>query len=166
MFEASERGPPSVGTRLRNGPQEEPMPAAMRKKLAQRFPPESRTGRTLRLSASTVGRLMDNLLAPWRLTYGVLRMAWVWGKGGSGVGRAPQGQTVVMLVVSQLNIDPRVRQEARALAAGGFEVVVIWPESASEIGRPIDWGAGITFERMLPKTGLFAGRYPGFLGND
>ena len=139
---------------------------AMRKKLAQQFPRESRMGRRLRLSASTVGRLVDNVVAPWRLTNGVLHIAWVWGRGGSGIGRAPQGKTIVMLVVSQLHIDPRVRQEARALATGGFDVVVIWPESASQIGMPIDWGPGIAFERMLPKAGRFAGRYPGFLGKD
>jgi glycosyltransferase involved in cell wall biosynthesis len=64
---------------------------------------------------------------------------------------------VVMLVVSQLNVDPRVEREARALAANGFRITVICPEwYAADHERPeIDWGPGVEI-RLLP---LAAGRY-------
>jgi glycosyltransferase involved in cell wall biosynthesis len=139
---------------------------AIREQLARIFPPKSRMGRGLRLSASAVGRLADMVAAPWRLTSAILRMARAWGTAGCGIGFAPQGRTVVMLVVSQLHIDPRVRQEARVLAAAGFDVVVMWPELATQIGLPIDWGPGITFERLPPAASRFAGQYPGFLGHE
>jgi glycosyltransferase involved in cell wall biosynthesis len=111
-----------------------------------------------------MGRQVDDVVIPWRLTRDALRMGWAWRKAGHGIGAAPRGKTVVMLAVSQLHVDPRVRQEARVLASAGFDVIVIWPEVVSQLGRPIDWGPGITFKRLPPRAGRFAHRFPGYLG--
>ena len=45
------------------------------------------------------------------------------------VGRHAQGRQVVMMVVSDLRIDPRVEREARSLAAAGYIVEVICPQT-------------------------------------
>jgi glycosyltransferase involved in cell wall biosynthesis len=58
---------------------------------------------------------------------------------------------IVMLVVSDLRIDPRVEREARALAAAGWRVLIIAPDisSPSLATAPIDWGPRVSF-RLLP----------------
>ena len=46
-----------------------------------------------------------------------------------------------MLVVADMRFDPRVEREARALAAGGYAVTVIWTDplmAASGQPTPID----------------------------
>ena len=48
-----------------------------------------------------------------------------------GIGAAAVGRAVLMLVVSDLRIDPRVEREARALAAAGYSVTVICPEDVN-----------------------------------
>src|SRR5207344_168545 len=45
-----------------------------------------------------------------------------------GIGRRAVGRHIVMLVVSDLRIDPRVEREARALVSAGYRVTVICPE--------------------------------------
>lgn len=93
-------------------------------------------------------------------------LAW-YGLGRNGVGRQAQGRTIVMVVVADMRVDPRVQREARALAAGGFQVHVIWTDPQLGPGgqRPeIDWGENITFEALPRDAGRFSSQFPGFLG--
>lgn len=66
-------------------------------------------------------------------------------------------QQIVMVVVSQLRIDPRVERGARKLAADGFEVVIVAPDVSHPPHSvdPLDWGPNITFD-LQPAT---AGNY-------
>ena len=61
------------------------------------------------------------------------------------------GKRVVMLVVSNLRVDPRVERAARCLAEAGYRVTVIWPDAyePSHQQQPLCWGDGIEF-RPLP----------------
>ena len=54
---------------------------------------------------------------------------------------------VVMLVVSDLRIDPRVHRSAHALASAGYRVTVICPDISSPSLReqPLIWDSGIEF---------------------
>src|SRR5262245_48619712 len=45
-----------------------------------------------------------------------------------GIGANAVGRHVLMLVVSDLRIDPRVEREARALASAGYRVTVLCPD--------------------------------------
>jgi starch synthase len=87
----------------------------------------------------------------------------------AGVGNRPVGRQVVMLAVSDMRIDPRVEREARALAAAGYTVHVIWTDPLMRRrGGPqpsIDWGQGITFEAIPERDGRFSTQFPGFLGS-
>jgi glycosyltransferase involved in cell wall biosynthesis len=81
---------------------------------------------------------------------------------------ADRPRHVVMLVVSQLNVDPRVEREARALAEHGFRVTVICPAwYASDHERPeIDWGPGVDI-RILPfSAARFADEFPYLYGKE
>ncbi|MBY0421247.1 MAG: glycosyltransferase, partial [Parvularculaceae bacterium] len=62
----------------------------------------------------------------------------------------PKSKRVVMFATSQFRIDPRVEREARALAARGFEVVVVGPDvSEPPLAKsPIDWGRGVSFHLL------------------
>ncbi len=87
---------------------------------------------------------------------------------GPGVGARAQGREVVMLVVSDLRIDPRVEREARALVGGGYAVTVLCPDlgkgELAECG--LDWGPGIRFD-ILPWTAAsFANEFPGFMAHE
>lgn len=84
-----------------------------------------------------------------------------------GIGACAQGRTVVMIAVADMRVDPRVEREARALAAAGFEVVVIWTDpvlSGTGIAALIDWGPRITFHSVPQSSGEFSQHFPGFLG--
>jgi starch synthase len=84
-----------------------------------------------------------------------------------GIGRDAQGREVVMLVVADMRFDPRVEREARALAAGGYVVTVIWTDplmAASGQPTPIDWGEGVAFRSLPKRAGAFSWQFPGFLG--
>lgn len=81
-----------------------------------------------------------------------------------GIGTNASGRRIVMLVVSNIWIDPRVEREARALAAAGYEVEVICPDLAQPEGscQSPDWGNGVRV-RLLPAMAAdFAGVRPGF----
>lgn len=87
---------------------------------------------------------------------------------GPGVGRRALGNEVVMLVVSDLRIDPRVEREARTLAGAGYAVTVLCPDlGQGELAAyGLDWGPGIRFE-ILPWTAAsFVNEQPGFLGHE
>lgn len=87
---------------------------------------------------------------------------------GPGVGRRALGNEVVMLVVSDLRIDPRVEREARALVAAGYAVTVLCPDlGQGELAAyGLDWGPGIRFE-ILPWTAAsFVNEQPGFMAHE
>src|ERR1700722_16011266 len=72
-----------------------------------------------------------------------------------GIGRNATGHHIVMLVVSDLRVDPRVEREARTLASAGYAVTVICPDPTQghEPELKIDWGARITFELLHWSSG-------------
>lgn len=89
------------------------------------------------------------------------------GDGVVGIGRAATGRQVVMLVVSDLRIDPRVEREARSLVAAGYTVSVICPEpfegAASTVD--LDWGPGVAINWIHKSGGDFVNYRPGFLAD-
>lgn len=82
-------------------------------------------------------------------------------KAASGSGE------IVMLVVSDLRIDPRVEREARALAMAGFPVKVVFPDiSLPRIAdQPLNWGAGVTFRPLPLETSAYVMDCPWLFGN-
>ena len=71
--------------------------------------------------------------------------------------------SIVMLVVTALDRDPRVERAARTLAARGFPVTIIcpaWHPEPQKIAARMDWGPGIAF-RILPNgVARFAFYFP------
>lgn len=71
-----------------------------------------------------------------------------------------------MLAIADMRVDPRVEREARALAAAGYAVHVIWTDPLLNPGgvqSAINWGEGISFE-ALPRGETYASeQFPGFL---
>ena len=57
---------------------------------------------------------------------------------------------IVMLVISEVWRDPRVEREARALAAAGFEIEILYPDYFSHIysGSSVTWGERISFSPL------------------
>lgn len=88
------------------------------------------------------------------------------GDTGPGIGARAVGRDVLMLVVSDLRIDPRVRREARALAADGYRVTVVCPSPFVDTAMPpeIDWGDGIDIRYVSVACGNYVGVRPGFQG--
>lgn len=87
--------------------------------------------------------------------------------GRVGIGECPEGRIVVMLVVADMRFDPRVEREARALAASGFRVHVIWTDPQFNKAGPqagIEWGENVSFEALPLSAGRFSEYFPGFLG--
>jgi glycosyltransferase involved in cell wall biosynthesis len=58
-----------------------------------------------------------------------------------------ESREIVMLVISEVFRDPRVEREARALAAAGYRVRILYPDyfSVHHPAEIIDWGPGIEF---------------------
>lgn len=85
---------------------------------------------------------------------------------GPGIGASANGRDVLMLVVSDLRIDPRVEREARALAAGGYRVTVICPDPTygQVKNLAVDWGAGITVRFIAGPASDYILARPGFEG--
>lgn len=103
------------------------------------------------------------IVLPWATL--VFVAAW-FAPGKVGIGRRAEGRRIVMLVVADIRFDPRVEREARALAAGGFSVHVIWtdPQMTKGSTRPaVEWGNYITFEAVPMSAGWFSEQFPGFL---
>src|SRR5438477_989569 len=73
-------------------------------------------------------------------------------------GRSP---LILVLVFSDLRIDPRVRREARALAAAGFNVKILYPDAMSTPSDPVsfDFGPGIEFRSLPASAASYIGRY-------
>ncbi len=83
---------------------------------------------------------------------------------GLGIGRNAQGSHVLMLVMSDLRIDPRVEREARALAQGGYRVSVLCPSSLPDREAPptIDWGPGVAIRFIEQSAWSSVVQRPGF----
>jgi glycosyltransferase involved in cell wall biosynthesis len=80
-----------------------------------------------------------------------------------GIGRAATGREIVMLVVSDLRVDPRVEREARALAAAGYSVKIFCPDPTQGKNRylKIDWGNNINIEFLHWSAASFVRYRPG-----
>lgn len=61
---------------------------------------------------------------------------------------------VVMLVVSDIRVDPRVQKAAKVAAEAGFKVTVVTPRSVWSNVAPesIDWGPGVSFAFPEPRS--------------
>lgn len=83
-----------------------------------------------------------------------------------GIGAAAAGRAVLMLVVSDLRIDPRVEREARALAAAGYSVTVICPDPTlgAETDLAIDWGRDVSIRFIEGVASQYLLARPGFEG--
>ena len=81
------------------------------------------------------------------------------------IGSKPQGRKVVMLVVSDLRIDPRVEREARVLALSGFNVTVICPDPTYGKGPKckLDWGPNVAIEFIHWTASSFMAEPPGYM---
>ncbi len=88
------------------------------------------------------------------------------GRAAIGIGAQATGCNVLMVVVSDLRIDPRVEREARALAAGGYHVTVMCPDPTLGALRniTIDWGQGIDIRFIAGEASAFLMQRPGFEG--
>jgi len=80
------------------------------------------------------------------------------------VGARASGREIVMLVVSDLRVDPRVEREARALASAGYTVSVICPEPSEGIGATfnLDWGQGVSIKYVHWAGATFMSEKPGY----
>jgi glycosyltransferase involved in cell wall biosynthesis len=80
------------------------------------------------------------------------------------IGARAAGRQIVMLVVSDLRVDPRVEREARVLASAGYMVTVICPELSEGAGVTynIDWGQGVLINYIPPTGSAFMSRKPGY----
>ena len=80
------------------------------------------------------------------------------------IGSRATGRHIVMLVVSDLRIDPRVEREARALAAGGYKVTVLCPEPFDGAGKEygLDWGPSVSIQFVHCSASSFLSSRPGY----
>lgn len=91
--------------------------------------------------------------------------ATTWDVLAPGIGRRASGCEVVMLVYSDLRIDPRVERETRTLARAGYHITVVCPIPSDCVeAPPLDWGPNVSFH-LLPRSAWrdIVGR-PGFEG--
>lgn len=61
--------------------------------------------------------------------------------------KGPLSKHVVMLVVSDIRVDPRVQKSAKMAVQAGFQVTVVSPHYpwVSKVAGVVDWGPGIAF---------------------
>jgi glycosyltransferase involved in cell wall biosynthesis len=81
----------------------------------------------------------------------------------------PLQRHVVMLVVSDVRVDPRVQKAARAAVEQGFRVTVVAPSHRRAMPAPAtpDWGPGIAFEfPEVRKAALPNHHYPYLVDSD
>jgi len=84
---------------------------------------------------------------------------------GSRIGQLDP-HAVLMLVVSDLRIDPRVEREARTLAAVGYSVHVVCPDFTlgQQPNLVIDWGPAVTIHLAHHEALRYVMRRPGYMG--
>jgi len=87
---------------------------------------------------------------------------------GKRIGSLASGRDVVMLVVSDLRIDPRVERESRALAAAGYDVTVICPEpyEGGMQSLKLDWGPHVEIKLVRWTAASFVNKEPGYLAEE
>jgi glycosyltransferase involved in cell wall biosynthesis len=80
------------------------------------------------------------------------------------IGTNARGRQIVMLVVSDLRIDPRVEREARALSGAGYQVHIICPAvpDADPAQIKLDWGPSVTIEFLHWSAASFMDQPPGY----
>lgn len=80
----------------------------------------------------------------------------------------PQSRLVLMLVISDLRVDPRVRSEAQALAGAGYDVLIAYPDTFSREDKQEipDYGPGIRFMPLPRRFAFFRMYYPFVIGLD
>jgi glycosyltransferase involved in cell wall biosynthesis len=85
-------------------------------------------------------------------------------RGAGGIGSNAHGRQIVMLVVSNLQIDPRVEREARALSKAGYGVKIICPEWYEGDRAPVklDWGSNVEIQLLHWRAALFMNEPPGY----
>jgi glycosyltransferase involved in cell wall biosynthesis len=81
-----------------------------------------------------------------------------------GIGSAAKGSEIVMLVVSDLRIDPRVEREALALTQAGFKVTIYCPDptQGKDPSLKIIWGENIDVRFLHWSAASFVMACPGF----
>jgi starch synthase len=88
-------------------------------------------------------------------------------KRAKAIGTNARGRQVVMLVVSDLRIDPRVEREARALAGADYQVQILCPEpfegGADQV--KLDWGPNVKIGFLHCSAASFMNGYPGYLAD-
>lgn len=96
---------------------------------------------------------------------------WLRHSGRHRIGAQPvsagSSPTIVMLVVTALDRDPRVERGARTLAAHGFHVTIIcpaWRGVSPRIALQMDWGTGVTFRILPQRAARFAFYFPYLFG--
>jgi starch synthase len=82
--------------------------------------------------------------------------------------RASRSSQILMLVFSDLRIDPRVLRGARALADAGFKVKILYPDAMSTPMSPVklDFGPGVEFRPLPISTMAYITQYPHVLGEE
>ena len=77
-----------------------------------------------------------------------------------------EGLEIVMLVISEVFRDPRVEREARALAAAGFRVKLLYPDyfSAHHKVGALDWGPNVSFRPLPHYMSAYIFGFPYVLG--
>jgi starch synthase len=75
---------------------------------------------------------------------------------------------ILMLVFSDLRIDPRVLREARALADAGFRVKILYPDAMSTPTNRVvlDFGSGVEFRPLPVSAAAYISRFPHVLGDE
>ena len=108
--------------------------------------------------AAGLAKTIGGTFRYWRAFTGSRGIANEWQK------EAPH---VVMLVVSDLRIDPRVLRSARALAGAGYRVTVMCPDLSTPPLReqPLDWGAGIEIRPLPWQAASYIMHFPWLFGD-
>lgn len=115
------------------------------------------------------------MFLPYRLCLALRHIGWLERKGKERIrsvgfmlaANLPGPRRIVMLVISDLRVDPRVQREARALAAKGFQVTVVCPAwSLNKRDLNIDWGPNIDFRILRQKAARFAVYFPHLYGRE
>ncbi|WP_162246188.1 glycosyltransferase [Bosea sp. Leaf344] len=83
-----------------------------------------------------------------------------------GIGNRASGNAVLMIVVSDLRVDPRVEREARALAAAGYAVTILCPDPTlgKDPGVAVNWGPGVDARFVDWRASHYVSERPGFEG--
>jgi glycosyltransferase involved in cell wall biosynthesis len=120
--------------------------------------------RIWRLASSAFASPTTLLLLPFLL--GVFVMGAVSKRRAKQSAANQERGEIVMLAVSEVFRDPRVEREARALAAAGYQVKILYPDvfSGSYHLAPLDWGPRIAFAPLPEHIGYYVARFPYLLG--